>query len=404
MNKTLFIILLLSFSFLAHAQKILKGTVLDEKGAVVPKASVFLNNTSIGTMADEEGKFSLAIPQGKFELIVSSVGFVTANQTINAAEMANFITIKLFIKAPELESVIIEPNLKDGWERWGQFFLTNFIGSSSLADDCRILNKEVLRFRESKKKGLLTVTALEPLVIENKALGYRIRYQLESFTYTFANRYILFTGYPFFEKMEGKNRKQNKWEKARNDAYYGSQMHFMRSVFRNVIAEEGFEVRSLKRIPNTEKQRVKRMYSHQLKTFVSSAGAKTIQFDRANDSADYYASVMTKPDYAEMIGQNILPGDSVAFAVDSVTAGLEFQDYLLVIYKRAQVRPEYSTQFPKSGKEMMSQLYLMAQNRIQIQANGMYYNPADILSLGYWAWSEKISSMLPFDFNPTPIE
>jgi hypothetical protein len=28
---------------------------------------------------------------------------------------------------------------------------------------------------------------------------------------------------------------------------------------------------------------------------------------------------------------------------------------------------------------------------IEIEANGSYYNPADLMSMGYWAWSEKIA-------------
>jgi hypothetical protein len=77
------------------AQKLLKGLVVDEKNAPIPKASVFLNNTSIGTMADNAGRFTLSIPSGKFDLVVSSVGFVTFSQSITSAVASDELTIRL---------------------------------------------------------------------------------------------------------------------------------------------------------------------------------------------------------------------------------------------------------------------------------------------------------------------
>jgi hypothetical protein len=48
---------------------------------------------------------------------------------------------------------------------------------------------------------------------------------------------------------------------------------------------------------------------------------------------------------------------------------------------------------------MMSQITLVNQEPIEIQANGSYYQPTNLLSLGYWGWSEKIATMLPFDYQ-----
>ena len=164
--KTLLIICFTFFSISALCQKILRGEVTDgEKNKPVPFASVFLNNTSVGTKTNEEGRFELNIPDGKYELIVSSVGYETFNQTIVAKELNETINIKLKIKAPQLESVIVEAFEKDGWNKWGQFFLENFIGTSANALDCKIKNTEAIRFRNSKKNQELTAIALEPLII-----------------------------------------------------------------------------------------------------------------------------------------------------------------------------------------------------------------------------------------------
>ncbi len=80
-------------------------------------------------------------------------------------------------KMEELQTVVVEPYEKDGWETWGKFFIENFIGTSQNARSCTIKNYKTLRFRHSKKRNQLTVTADDPLIIENKALGYSIQYQ-----------------------------------------------------------------------------------------------------------------------------------------------------------------------------------------------------------------------------------
>ena len=78
---------------------------------------------------------------------------------------------------------------------------------------------------------------------------------------------------------------------------------------------------------------------------------------------------------------------------------MEFENYLLVIYKKKLAPLAYRQQFPKSSTAMQSQLVLVNGLPIEIEANGSYYNPADLMSMGYWAWSEKIANMLPFDFE-----
>lgn len=384
----------------APAQRLLRGVVLDaEKNSPVPKASVFLNNTSVGTTATDEGRFEITVPAGKYELVVSSVGFNTHLQTITVQDVPDFLTIRLAAKAPELEAVVIEPYLKDGWAQWGRFFLENFIGTSELADDCQILNKDLLRFRFSKKQNKLSVSAGEPLVIENKALGYRIRYQLETFLYDFQTQFVLYIGYPFFEPLQARQRKQQRWAEKRREVYYGSTMHFMRSLYRNTLVQEGFEVRRLQKFPNLEKQRVRELYRTRrappaTKSLVSS-GNRFV-----SDSTGYYESVLRQPDVLEKIGREVLTGDSIAFAIDSVTAGLSFPDYLYVHYLKGQVPLAYKRLYPTGAHAMLSYLQLLTDQPLSIQANGMYYNPVDVVMSGYWGWSEKMATMLPFDYKP----
>lgn len=398
--RKLFLLLFLSSALGAQCQKLLKGVVLDaEKNKPVPSASIFLNNTSIGITADAEGRFELYVPSGRYDLIVSSIGFETFNQTIVSSQLQDFFTIKLKIKAPDLQTVVIEPYEKNGWEKWGKLFLDDFIGTSDFAYDCRIKNKEVIKFRNSKKTGVLSAYASEPLLIENKGLGYVIHYQLESFSYNFKTRYLLYTGYPFFEEMKGGAGKEKKWKKRREEVYYGSMLHFMRSLYRNTLSTEGFEMHALKKIPNAEKQRVKIAQRANIKRTTRPDGTVVIS-PTNEDSSAYYNEVLRQSDYIDILNKNIIPADSVAFAVNKTTAGMDFTDYLMINYKNGITPPEYRQQNPESSTAMVSQITLINNRPIEIEANGSYYSPEDLMTEGYWAWSEKAAMMLPFDYKP----
>ena len=387
------------FSCYCNGQKILKGVVSDEQKKPIPGASVFLSNTSIGTSADGKGNFELSLPNGKYDLIVSSIGYETYSQTITTSTLNDFISIILKPKSEQMETVVIEPFEKDGWEKWGKFFLESFIGTSAYVHQCNLKNSKAIRFRNSKKNNELTAMALEPLIIENKALGYRIKYQLETFSYNFKNHYLIYEGFPFFEPMQGGKGKQKRWEKNRRTVFYGSIMHFMRTVYRNKLSEEGFEIRSLQKVPNIEKQRVKAIYAKRFSTTSGPHTAKTIDGTDSKDSTAYYEKILAQKDYFDVIGQHLLPGDSIAYAIDSTLAGMEFNNYLLVIYSKGEAPVEYSQQFPKSSTAMMSEIQLINHRPVEIQANGSYYYPTDLFSSGYWAWSEKIATMLPFDYE-----
>lgn len=369
---------------------------MDERNIPVSKASVFLNNTSIGTTADNEGRFMLSVPAGKFDLIVSSVGYITHSQSITSVDVMDNIIIRLKEKAAELEAVIIEPFEKDGWQKWGRWFTDNFLGTSEYGRDCRIVNSEVLKFQNSKKNNALRVIAIAPLVIENNALGYKVTYQLENFRYDFKTRYLLYAGFPFFEHMKGSDRKRRKWEREREEVYYGSMLQFMRAVYRNKVIEEGFEIRRMKKIPNAEKQRVKMVYKTSVR--VDNMGRMISAIN--GDSSAYYNHIMSQDDYKSIIGQAILSGDSIAYAIDSTIAGVYFEDYLLVTYKHKKVPIEFKQLYPRSSDALVSEITLVNSKPVEVFSNGAYFDPEELLSSGYWGWWEKMGTMLPFDYHP----
>ena len=286
------------------------------------------------------------------------------------------------------------------------FFIENFIGTSALAADCKLKNPETIRFRYNKKENILRAFADEPIVLENRALGYILRYDLKVFEYNYGTRIFYFQGYPLFEDIEtDRKRLLNRWERNRTEAYYGSMMHFMRSLFRNQLIEEGFEIRKLIKVSEEEKKRVRNIYNS--RTYINSNGNIVVNdsllANGNKDSADYYRKVMRQPEKMAVLINQLLPGDSIAFAIDSFTAGLYFDDHLQVTYKYKQVPDEYvrtnslSVQ-PKTP--VVSEIVLPRKNAIAVLANGSYFEGLDLITSGYWGWWEKLATMLPFDYKP----
>ncbi len=411
--RILFVLFVLLYSLqVSFAQPALRGKVIaGDTKQPIHLANVFLSNTSIGTVTNAEGVFVLdRFPQGRFDVVVSCIGYETYVTTIQYAQLPTNIEVVLQPKVNVLQEVVVEPYEKNGWERYGTFFMENFIGTSVLAADCKLKNPETIRFRYNKKENILRAFADEPIVLENKALGYILRYDLKVFEYNYGTRIFYFQGYPLFEDIQtDRKRLLNRWEKNRSEAYYGSMMHFMRSLFRNQLNENGFEVRKLIKVSEEEKKRVRTIYNS--RTYINGSGNIVVNdslLGNGNkDSADYYRKVMRQPEKMAVLINQLLPGDSIAFAIDSFTAGLYFDDYLQIIYKYKQVPIEYvrtnslSVQ-PKTP--IMSEIFLPKKNAIAVLANGSYFEGIDLISSGYWGWWEKLATMLPFDYKPPKKE
>ena len=141
----------------SNAQKVLLGTILSKDSKLpIASASIFLSNTSIGAISKDNGGFVLQpFPEGRFDLVVSIIGYETYTTTVVSNAIPTNLTILLTPKVKELQEVIVTPYEKNGWEKWGDFFMENLIGKTPNATACKLLNKEVVHFRFDKKKNML---------------------------------------------------------------------------------------------------------------------------------------------------------------------------------------------------------------------------------------------------------
>lgn len=392
----------------AFSQRIIKGRVVNAAdGEPIAGSSVFISNTSVGTVTDNSGSFILNnVPAGRNDLVVSSVGYETNVFSFSAEQLPLQLKVEMRVKVKELENVVVEPWVEEGWDRWGQTFTESFIGRTPNAGQCKIKNEKAIRFRYYKRSNRLIAFCDEPILIENKALGYHIHYQLEDFEADFKNRSVAFAGYPFFEEMDtGRKGLQKRRAASRNKAFYGSMMHFMRSLYHDSLAQNGYEVRRMFRRPNLEKERVKQAYTS-LITTQRNSGERTVTIDFRShlpkDSADYYDRIMQQKDYTDVYGRELLTADSLIVQTEGGYKILFFDDYLYVTYKKETEDKAYLLFHGESRNPTFQRSYMWLVNPvpITIDINGGYYPPQELFSMAYWGWSEKIAELLPQDYMP----
>ncbi len=114
-NYCVLLTVLLLFSFnLINAQVSLTGTVNNQAGNPVNKATIHLLNTAFNTIADEAGKFSInGLQKGQYLIEISAVGFATIVQPVdlktNSNTQLNF-TLKTLLVQLETVTVTAEKN------------------------------------------------------------------------------------------------------------------------------------------------------------------------------------------------------------------------------------------------------------------------------------------------------
>jgi hypothetical protein len=278
------------------------------------------------------------------------------------------------------------------------FLLKVSSANQIFAKECIIENPKALRFFNDKKNHRLTAYSNTNLIIKNRALGYLIKYQLEEFDYDFKNKIVTYVGYASFEELKTRgSKKRNRWLKARKEAYYGSIMHFMRSLYSDSVAQNGFDVREKIRIYNTDTL-FKRIYlpGNMPTVRVGNKSYKT--------RAGAVPSFKKIPDYVDLINlKNLSFKDAVTFDSSVKQKEFYFDNHIQVIYKNANVKVDYllANGLPKFLKmKQTSDAYLLSDDPLIIERDGSYFNPMNMMSSGYWGWY-KLAEMLPTDYEPS---
>jgi hypothetical protein len=394
-NRFFFLFFVLTSTWLSVNAQAIRGRIIGKTDRqALGFASIFLNNTQKGGTTDENGNFSISgLKSGTYELVASYVGYQTFFQSIQIEQNDVEIIIELTPQTVELQEVVVTED--KNWKYNYETFIKAFIGQTPNSKNCQIINPDILSIKFDADSSLLKVKSKDFLIIENQALGYRLKYLLKSFRLNLRQNYQAHWGFTFFEELKPKSPKQaQKWQKNRQEAYLGSSQHFLRAVYDQNYEQEGFLVRKLRRIVNPN-----RLPENQIRYAIKNLLANKTPFE--SDTLKYWRNEAQKPKIVEILHPNLLPIDSIRQKTDSIPL-LKFADYLHIVYKNEKEAWEYVQQTGalNAKRGLQTSIIYLTEPYGLIEENGILRNPLAIVLEGYWGWQEKIAEILPFDYKP----
>src|SRR5262245_31742230 len=245
MAKSISLLLLFIFSHNAYSQFYIRGRVTDgETQQILKGASVYINNTTIGTMSDENGEFKLGpFPPGRYEVIASYVGY---DPVLYSAEIKT-LGIRIIFKIEKKEEVmkevlVLSDELR---KRYLEIFKKYVLGVSVAAERCEIKNIDEIQFTSGESKDEIQAYTDNELIIENPDLGYTLYFQLLEFNYNKKTSGSYFFGYTRFVDWAKDEQAKKKWIRRRKQNFEGSTVHFFRSLLGKRLSDEGFTVYQL---------------------------------------------------------------------------------------------------------------------------------------------------------------
>jgi len=419
------IFLFLLVSFKAQAQYIISGKVVDDKTKKnIPAVSIYINNTTVGTLTDENGSFKIYTPSaGKIELVFSHVSY---KKKIVVKEVENNVDIKveLLVANNILNEVVIRGN-KDSKavrKKWIDIFTRNLIGNYPIVSlRCKIKNPEVLYFNYERNEGRLEVFATKPILIENTALGYLVKLDLDEFVYTFKTNDIVFKYSVFFEKIELSKSKEELAERNRSKLYFGSNMHFMRSLYQESLEQNGFSILKFNSISNLEKIRVLKNVQHKIEDSYANKTYPSFNISELisnSDTLEYYKEILNQKNYLSFDTVRLIPSDLTKKLSYPKFINFYSPDTLMIVYQALDPKKNNKLvevkKYERNGNggldlkiyEELTVNYLywnsyiifFDEGGINIQENGFY---PDMGIYTYGDMNERrLAGMLPFDYYP----
>ena len=233
--QIIFIVILLCPKFLLA--QIYSGIVIDKDSKEpLVSANIFLAGTLTGTTTNKEGRFEFNLNgNASVPIVISYVGYIT--KVLSFDELKIEPVVGLEKEVFNINEIDVKSN-PGTWSRrrMMQVFKEEFLGRSFNAQACKIKNEDDIYLFYNDETEVLHAKSGNPIIIENKLLGYRVYYLLEYFRKSVTG--IQFKGYSRFEEIENiRERKKVNIDKHRRQTYLGSVMHFIRYLYNQNLSE-----------------------------------------------------------------------------------------------------------------------------------------------------------------------
>jgi len=321
------------------------GQVVDSKDKKpIPFLSVFFANTLMGCNSDENGFFKInKVPFGKYNLTISGVGYKLLTRPIEITGSVNQI-ILVEQEVKQLKEVTVKSR-DNKFTRNYQNFKKYFLGQSHNANSCKIINPEAIDLEYDDFDEVLKASAQEPIEVINYALGYKMYYLLNKFELDNKRGLIIVSGIPRFEYLSAeKEKKERKWDRQRDKAYYGSVNHFFRCLYNHTTRENHFVV-----------------------------------YKMVGDNDQFF-----NPDSLFMKGSSSV---------------IQFQGKIKIVFKKEQEEVSY-TKRTNNGSRPQTSILEFTNEFLRIYENGYFEDPLTVILNGYMGW-ERMAELVPVEYKPT---
>jgi hypothetical protein len=329
------------------------GRILDDSTHLpIASANVFIANSMLGSSSDSTGYFQIRnIPPGFHELVASCVGYhltVVRFQFVVASD-----TSVDFRLAPNIVKMgVVEVTAPDPaeWQNNLETFKKSLLGSTPESEACTLVNPEVLNFSVDAA-GRFVAESDSTLIIDNRALGYRLSLSLGAFKLVSG---ALSTAWKvrYIAMRPVDSDQQSTWERHRQDVYSGSLRHFLVALAGKRVEDEGF-------------------------IMFKSPSRRVLPMDKVLE--------LNESDVARQSGP------------DEWT--IRFDEFLVVTYDRTQVevggigRRGFVSTRPKTS------FLSLDRDQVRIDARGQILDQFALRISGDWA-KEGLARELPLEFRP----
>ena len=358
-------ILLLSIGFPAYTQTDITGRVVDEKdNSALANVSVYFNNTTIGTHTSQDGNFHFeGVRMLNTEMVISCPGYevLLFKPTANQLEGKRII-FKLHTKV--IAANKIELTGEDR-EKYLGLFHQFFLGVTEEAAGCKIANESTAYFTQGENKTSLRITADTPLVIINEMLGYKIHFDLEECWFDHLTGQNYYLGYARYEEL-GNNKK---WTRNRKNCYYGSTLHFYRSLVAHQLYQQGFG---------------------------------TFMIKTANDSAAVKLEIGGVVVPLDSIVSEPVSASDILFIDSNNNLSIRAAGQLLVQYNKNPFAKSFLIQHGlmlDDGVRGVESYIRFKESSIGINYSGVLDDYSNAEYSGYWIY-EKVANTLPYNYQP----
>ena len=361
-NLLLFFICVLSIT--TRSQTI-KAVVADqETGESIPYAFVFWANSSTGTSTDDSGAFQLDLKENDQNTLVFShlnYELLTIELTAQKRLPDTFFLVPSGVVLGEIK--VVGKSRSRIRARWLKKFKTAFLGTSTEQKSVKILNPEVLIFKE--EEYMLFAEASAPLEIENKQIGYNLDFYLEKFQLDQSTDDLLYKGNAYFKVLEGNTKELEKYEKNRKQIYQKISRRFFAELIQKKAKEEDYAVGF------SALNYQQREFTNYQPTVFDSIKIRKLEHGKyVIEIRGFFTITCKNEKFSE---ENPKPPPTLGFS-PRVKVVKKEENRLATSYLRSKT------------------------NQIIVNKYGRILNALDVEEYGYWA-EQRVAFLLPFDYQ-----